>query len=124
MKRGGQFQHNECVRCSPFVLSPSLIRRGVQFADHPRGRWIFTASALNRGYQNAAAEWIFIVFMFIAGANFALQYRALLRRDFRPVVFDEGDLIGPDVCGWLRQVGGGGPKVIRHVLLAKSTLQE
>jgi trk system potassium uptake protein TrkH len=28
------------------------------------------------GYQNPAAEWIFIVFMFLAGANFSLQYRA------------------------------------------------
>lgn len=29
------------------------------------------------GYQNAAVEWIICVFMFLAGANFALQYRAL-----------------------------------------------
>lgn len=32
------------------------------------------------GYNNAAAEWIICVFMFLAGANFALQYRALLGR--------------------------------------------
>ena len=32
------------------------------------------------GYQNAAVEWIICVFMFLAGANFALQYRALLGR--------------------------------------------
>ena len=32
------------------------------------------------GYHNAAVEWIIYFFMFIAGANFALQYRALLGR--------------------------------------------
>ena len=32
------------------------------------------------GYQNAAVEWIICVFMFLAGSNFALQYRALLGR--------------------------------------------
>ena len=32
------------------------------------------------GYENAAVEWIICVFMFLAGANFALQYRALLGR--------------------------------------------
>ncbi len=30
------------------------------------------------GYANPAAEWIITLFMFLAGANFALQYRALL----------------------------------------------
>ena len=32
------------------------------------------------GYQNAAVEWIICAFMFLAGTNFALQYRALLGR--------------------------------------------
>ena len=32
------------------------------------------------GYQNAAVEWIICFFMFLAGANLALQYRALLGR--------------------------------------------
>ena len=41
------------------------------------------------GYQNPAVEWIVIVFMFIAGANFALQYRALARRDWRILTGDE-----------------------------------
>ena len=41
------------------------------------------------GYQNPAVEWIIIVFMFIAGANFALQYRALARRDWRILASDE-----------------------------------
>jgi trk system potassium uptake protein TrkH len=135
------------------------------------------------GYQNAAAEWIFIVFMFVAGANFALQYRALLRRDFRLVVFDEElraytavvviatvlvalaifetanpnvllrtslfqvlsivtttgfasvdfqlwpdqakvILLGLMFVGGCAGSAGGGPKVVRHVLLAKSTLHE
>ena len=31
------------------------------------------------GYDSAAVEWILCVFMFLAGANFALQYRALGR---------------------------------------------
>ncbi len=32
------------------------------------------------GYGNAAVEWVICVFMFLAGANFALQYLALLGR--------------------------------------------
>jgi trk system potassium uptake protein len=135
------------------------------------------------GYQNPAAEWVIIVFMFLAGANFALQYRALLRRDFRVFVNDEelrayvgvvaastllvavaiwgsGDagapirtalfqvlsittttgfasvdfnlwndqakviLLGLMFVGGCAGSAGGGPKVVRHVLLAKFTLQE
>ena len=135
------------------------------------------------GYQNPAAEWVIIVFMFIAGANFALQYRALVTRDFRLVVDDEELLAytgvvlsatavvafaiwGANDAGapvrtalfqvlsiitttgfasvdfnlWNDQakvvllglmfIGGcagsaaGGPKVVRHVLLAKFTIQE
>ena len=41
------------------------------------------------GYQNPAAEWVIIVFMFLAGANFALQYRALATRDLRIFTDDE-----------------------------------
>lgn len=40
------------------------------------------------GYQNPAGEWIFIVFMFLAGANFSLQYRALRGRP-RSLLRDE-----------------------------------
>jgi trk system potassium uptake protein TrkH len=40
------------------------------------------------GYQNAAAEWITILFMFAAGANFALHYRAL-RGEWRAFPADE-----------------------------------
>lgn len=135
------------------------------------------------GYQNPAAEWVIIVFMFLAGANFALQYRALARRDWRVFADDEelrayagvvviatvvlaiairasvgsGDLVrtalfqvlsiitttgfaSADFNLWNDQakavllglmfIGGcagsasGGPKVVRHVLLARYTLQE
>jgi trk system potassium uptake protein TrkH len=134
------------------------------------------------GYQNPAVEWIIIAFMFIAGANFALQYRALARRDLRILAADEelrayaaivaiatvllvlalgaGDGLVPAVRTALFQVlsiitttgfastdfqlwseqakmvllvlmfiGGcagsasGGPKVVRHILLARYTLQ-
>ncbi len=135
------------------------------------------------GYQNPAAEWVIIVFMFLAGANFALQYRALVRRDWRIFSNDEelrayvgvvaiativlavairttvgsGELFrtalfqvlsiltttgfaSVDFQLWNDQakavllglmfIGGcagsaaGGPKVVRHVLLARYTLQE
>ena len=29
------------------------------------------------GYENPAAEWVFIIFIFLAGANYSLQYRAV-----------------------------------------------
>jgi trk system potassium uptake protein TrkH len=135
------------------------------------------------GYQSPAIEWVIITFMVLAGANFALQYRALLRRDFRLLTDDEelrsyagvvavatglvavviwGTQASADVVRtalfqvlsivtttgyasvdfqlWNDQakaillglmfIGGcagsaaGGPKVVRHVLLAKFTLQE
>src|SRR5687767_4095738 len=41
------------------------------------------------GYQNPAAEWVIIVFMFLAGANFALQYRALAMKNLRLFTDDE-----------------------------------
>lgn len=135
------------------------------------------------GYQNPAAEWVIIVFMFLAGANFALQYRALVTKDFKLFTDDEemraysgvvlaatavvafairgGDDAGAPIRTALFQVlsiltttgfasvdfnlwndqakavlfglmfiggcagsAGGGPKVVRHLLLAKFTLQE
>lgn len=135
------------------------------------------------GYQNPAAEWVIIVFMFLAGANFALQYRALATKNLRLFTHDEemraytgvvlvatalvafaiwgGHDAGAPVRTALFQVlsiitttgfasvdfqlwndqakmvllglmfiggcagsAGGGPKVVRHVLLAKFTLQE
>jgi len=135
------------------------------------------------GYANPAAEWVIIVFMFLAGANFALQYRALAQRDAALLSRDEelrayagvvlvatvlltvaiwesmttGDavrtalfqvlsiitttgyasvdfnlwsdqakaiLLGLMFIGGCAGSAGGGPKVVRHVLLAKFTLQE
>jgi trk system potassium uptake protein TrkH len=135
------------------------------------------------GYRNPAAEWVIIVFMFVAGANFALQYRALVRRDwqlftndeemraytgvvlvatllvalsiramtpsadlFRTALFQvlsimtttgfasvdfnlwndqaKAVLLGLMFVGGCAGSAGGGPKVVRHVLLAKFTLQE
>jgi trk system potassium uptake protein len=135
------------------------------------------------GYANPAVEWIIIVFMFLAGANFALQYRAargharaLWRDDeFRAYAIVigvaallvawvlAGTGLGPgealrhglfqvisiltttgyasaDFQLWddrariillmLMFVGGsagsaaGGPKVVRHVLMARFTIRE
>jgi trk system potassium uptake protein TrkH len=135
------------------------------------------------GYQNPAAEWVIIVFMFLAGANFALQYRALATRDLKLFADDEemraytgvvlaataivafaiwgandagapvrtalfqvlsiitttgfasvdfnlwndqakAVLLGLMFIGGCAGSAGGGPKVVRHVLLAKFTLQE
>ena len=135
------------------------------------------------GYRNAAAEWVIIVFMFVAGANFALQYRALMRRDWRVFGDDEelrayagvvivatiavalairttvgsdemfraalfqvlsimtttglasvdfnlwndqakAVLLGLMFIGGCAGSAGGGPKVVRHLLLARYTLQE
>jgi len=135
------------------------------------------------GYGSAAIEWIVIVFMFIAGANFALQYRAVsgartaLVRDeelraysgvvlvavaaiviflmrggmgaadsIRHGAFQVVSILtttgyaSVDFQLWSDQakmvlfllmfVGGcagsaaGGPKVVRHVLMARYTLRE
>lgn len=135
------------------------------------------------GYNNPAAEWVIIVFMFLAGANFALQYRALAQRDFRIFARDEelraytgvtllatvvlvvilagtmspldnvrtslfqvlsiltttgyasvdfetwnqqakAVLLGLMFIGGCAGSAGGGPKVVRHLLLAKFTMQE
>lgn len=135
------------------------------------------------GYNNPAAEWVIIVFMFLAGANFALQYRALAQRDFRVFARDEelraytgvtvlatlvlvvilagtmspldnvrtslfqvlsiltttgyasvdfetwnqqakAVLLGLMFIGGCAGSAGGGPKVVRHLLLAKFTMQE
>jgi trk system potassium uptake protein TrkH len=135
------------------------------------------------GYQNPAAEWVIILFMFLAGANFALQYRALVMKDLRIFTDDEelrayagvvlaativvafaiwgandggapirtalfqvlailtttgfasvdfqlwndqakAVLLGLMFIGGCAGSAGGGPKVVRHLLLARFTLQE
>lgn len=144
----------------------------------------FSPNALSiAGYQNPAIEWVICVFMFLAGANFALQYRLVrghagaLGRDeeFRAyagvvlvataliVFFLTSSGMAPaaairhglfqtlsiltttgyasvDFQLWSDQakvvllalmfIGGsagsaaGGPKVVRHVLMARYTLRE
>jgi len=135
------------------------------------------------GYENPAAEWVITLFMFLAGANFALQYRAL-RGEGRALAADEefraytstvliaGALVSvflwrsdlpagvavrhaffqvvsiltttgfaaADYNQWPDQAkmvllalmfvggcagsAGGGPKVVRHLLVARYTLLE
>jgi trk system potassium uptake protein TrkH len=135
------------------------------------------------GYDNAAYDWIITVFMFIAGANFALQYRAVrggrvalmqdeelraysgvvliaivllvgfLLRDgmgladaLRHGAFQVASIISTtgfasvDFELWSPQAqmvllllmfiggcagsAGGGPKVVRHILMARITIRE
>lgn len=135
------------------------------------------------GYDSAAVDWIVTVFMFVAGANFALQYRVVrgapgallqdeeirayagvvlvailflvffLLRDglglgdalrhgsfqvlsiitttgFASVDFQEWSPQAKMVLFLLMFVGGcagsagGGPKVVRHILMARLTLRE
>jgi trk system potassium uptake protein TrkH len=144
------------------------------FSPHPRSI---------AGYDSAAIEWIVTVFMFLAGANFALLYRAgrgqrgslVADEEFRAyagvvllatmlvVVFLARDGLGlhdavrhgafqvvsiitttgfasVDFELWSDQAkmvllvlmfiggcagsAGGGPKVVRHVLMARLTLRE
>jgi trk system potassium uptake protein TrkH len=135
------------------------------------------------GYQSAAVDWIIVLFMFLAGANFALQYRAVLAspktlgRDDELKAYAGLVLVATVAVAWmlfrdgsgahdairhgafqvvsiltttgyasvdfqlwndqakmvlllLMFVGGcagsaaGGPKVVRHVLMARYTLRE
>jgi trk system potassium uptake protein TrkH len=136
------------------------------------------------GYQSPAVEWIICLFMLLAGANFALQYRVMIRGHGRALLHDEelraylgvvlvatalltvfllpdGRSLGSalraglfqslsiitttgfaseDFNLWSDQAkvvllalmfiggcagsAGGGPKVVRHVLMARFTLRE
>jgi len=135
------------------------------------------------GYQSAAIDWVITAFMFVAGANFALQYRAvrssrnalvqdeefraytgivivatailavtLLRQGMAPIealrhgafqvvsILTTTGFASHDFQLWSDQskmvlfllmfIGGcagsagGGPKVVRHVLMARFTLRE
>jgi trk system potassium uptake protein TrkH len=135
------------------------------------------------GYQSAAIDWITVAFMFIAGANFALQYRAVRGsrnafvqdeefRAYTGVVVVSTALLAfiliREGMGWLDATrhgsfqvlsiltttgfastdfqlwsdqakmvlfllmfiggcagsAGGGPKVVRHLLMARFTLRE
>ncbi len=41
------------------------------------------------GYDNATVTWIVLVFMFLAGGNFVLQYRVLFQGKFRSLLYHE-----------------------------------
>jgi len=75
------------------------------------------------GYDNAAVEWIICLFMFLAGANFALQYRALLGRPGVLVRDEEFRVYGAIVLvaallvtGFLWTAGGELDASVRHGL--------
>ena len=82
------------------------------------------------GYQSPAIEWILCLFMFLAGANFALQYRVLLGRPGALLRDEEFRACAGVVLLALMFIGGcagsaaGGPKVLRHLLIGRYTLLE
>jgi trk system potassium uptake protein len=49
----------------------------------------FSTEARSVEAFGAASQWVITVFMVVAGANFALTYRTLVRRHLRPAVRDE-----------------------------------
>jgi trk system potassium uptake protein len=57
------------------------------FTTMPSGG--FSTQAASIQAFSAAAQWIIVAFMVLAGANFALMYRGLVRRQPRAVVRDE-----------------------------------
>lgn len=57
------------------------------FTTMPTGG--FSTQARSIEAFGAASQWVIVVFMLVAGANFALTYRGLVRRQFGPVVRDE-----------------------------------
>ena len=84
----------------------------------------FSPHALSiAGYENAAVEWIICVFMFLAGASFALQYRVLLGRPGVLVRDEEfrayaAIVLVAAVCltGFLWRAGGDITVALRHGL--------
>ena len=70
------------------------------------------------GYQNPAAEWVIIVFMFLSGANFALQYRALARRDWRMLGLDEDKVnVNGGAVALGHPIGASGARIIGTLAL-------
>jgi trk system potassium uptake protein TrkH len=57
------------------------------FTTMPTGG--FSTEARSVEAFGAASQWVIVIFMVIAGANFALTYQALVRRHPRPLVRDE-----------------------------------
>jgi trk system potassium uptake protein TrkH len=49
----------------------------------------FSTQGQSVGYFAPATQWVIVVFMILAGANFALMYRVFVRRHFRAAVRDE-----------------------------------
>jgi trk system potassium uptake protein len=49
----------------------------------------FSTEARSIEAFGAASQWVIVIFMVVAGANFALTYQALVRRSPRPLVRDE-----------------------------------
>jgi trk system potassium uptake protein len=75
------------------------------------------------GYANPGMEWVIVVFMFLAGANFALFYRALLTRSVR--VFRDEELAAyagivllasAVLAGLLARAGHAPLDAVRHAL--------
>jgi trk system potassium uptake protein TrkH len=57
------------------------------FATLPTGG--FSTEARSVEAFGAASQWVIAIFMVVAGANFAITYQALVRRNTRPLVRDE-----------------------------------
>lgn len=82
-----------------------------------------------RGYDNPAAEWIIIVFMFLAGANFALHYRTL-RGEVQVLPRDEefrtyaGIVVVATIllAVFLRNAGAGAVETVRTALFQVLTI--
>jgi trk system potassium uptake protein TrkH len=49
----------------------------------------FSTEARSVEAFGAASQWVIVIFMVVAGANFAITYQALVRRHVRPLVRDE-----------------------------------
>jgi trk system potassium uptake protein TrkH len=84
------------------VLATVLVAFGVLGVDHEMGLFEgisvalatlptggFTPTDASLTESAAATQWVVIVFMIIAGINFALLYRALVRRRWRSATSDQ-----------------------------------
>jgi trk system potassium uptake protein TrkH len=60
---------------------------GHAFATMPTGG--FSTESRSVETFGAASQWVIVIFMVVAGANFAITYQALIRRHVRPLVRDD-----------------------------------
>jgi trk system potassium uptake protein TrkH len=81
------------------------------------------------GYGNAGMEWVIALFMFLAGANFALFYRSWLTRSARVFRDDELTVYAAIVlaasvalAGLLAQSGHAWPDAARHALFQVTSI--